>query len=452
MKPMKSMRFWGVSLPILFITGLVLLYGGVLDPLLGDMRASVVVWGLSAIGILFFTMWMFRRFDRYQEDLDAALILERRQGAQLEALSEATLLLNRHLGLATVLQNVVDLARQVLGADYGALAVMGESRTIQAFLTSGITEETRALLGPSPEGHGLLGMVIENREPLLVNDIAAHPKSVGFPPHHPPMRTLVAVPVISGEEVIGSLYVTNGPEGRAFEESDRRVLERFAAQAAVAIVNAQLYEDAQRVSALEERERIAMDLHDGVIQSIYGTSLALKSLEGRLPPDTGGEIDDIIGRLDRVTQDVRDYVYDLRQIHLKEDNFVRMMEGLVETTRTEGGPDIHLTHAGDFADLPRPYQTELWHVAHEALANAIRHGGAQRVDVIIHRTEEGLTLAVQDDGRGFSPDVQAGPGHQGIRNMRQRVDQLGGKFMVVSAPGRGTTIAVDVPITDQEDA
>lgn len=444
------MRLWAIALPVLFVTALFLMYGAVLAPHLGAVQALIIDWILSVLGILLFTIWIFHRLDRSQADLDRALSLERHEAAQLEALSEATLLLNRHLSLDTVLQNVVDLARGVLGAEYGALAVMNDVGTIQAFLTSGISEAERAKLGPTPQGHGVLGIVIKDQTSLLLDDISAHPRSVGFPPGHPPMKTLVAVPVISGDEAIGSLYVSNGPEGPAFEESDKRVLERFASQAAVAIVNARLYEDAQRVSAVEERERIAMDLHDGVIQSIYGTSLALKALQGRFPSDSAGEIDGIISRLDAVAQEVREYVYDLRQLHIKEDNFIRMVEGLVETTRTEGGPDIRLTHKGDFADVPIVHQTELWHVAHEALANALRHGKPERVDLILTRDDEHLTMAIQDDGLGFSPDETSGASHQGLRNMRQRIAQLGGTLMVVSTPGRGTTIAVDIPMADEE--
>ncbi len=171
---------------------------------------------------------------------------------------EAALAVAAELDLRTVLQRLVDLARTVVPARYAALGVADGAGTIVEFITSGITTAERARLGEIPQGHGLLAVLIHEKTPLLGPDIAADPRSAGFPPHHPPMKTLLGVPILLGERVLGNLYLTERADGNPFDEDDLRALRVFAAHAATAIDRAQLFEllRESRIDAEEQRDQV----------------------------------------------------------------------------------------------------------------------------------------------------------------------------------------------------
>lgn len=451
---MRHLKAWAIALPLVLLSALFALQYEVLERLLTRSAAFAITFLLAVLGIGVFSFGIWRVIERAERQVHEALLAERRQGEQLEALSAAALALTADLNLSSVLQKVVDLSRRVIGARYGALAILGPGGVIEQFLTSGIDPAVRARLGPPPSGHGLLGVVIAERKALRVDDITKDPRSKGFPPEHPPMRTLLAVPVIYNDQVIGSLYLTERNDGQPFDERDQRILERFASHAAIAVANARLYAAAQRLSQIEERQRIAMDLHDGVLQSIYGVSLLLQSCLARVheePEAVRAELEAAIGRLDSVAADIRHYVLDLREERLKGDGFVRLLQGLLDSI--VAGPELqkNFVSRGNFGDVPRKQQWELWHVAHEALSNAVRHGRPRRIDLYLTRENGRLRLAVQDDGIGFDPEQLSGDGHQGLANMRRRVAALGGQLTVLSAPGRGTTVLADVPVPEGGD-
>ncbi|MCC6704187.1 MAG: GAF domain-containing protein [Thermomicrobiales bacterium] len=199
--------------------------------------------------------------------LDAA---SSRRVDALIATYEAALSVASHLDLGAVLQRIADRAREIVPAKYSALGVADANGKIIEFYTSGITAEERELLGPIPEGHGLLGELVRTAEPLLVPDLRAHPKSVGFPEHHPPMKTLLGVPILLGNRVLGNLYMTERYGDRPFDEQDLEIVQVLAAHAASAIERAQLHRQVElaRASAIEQRDqfRVLVDhLPSGVL-------------------------------------------------------------------------------------------------------------------------------------------------------------------------------------------
>jgi signal transduction histidine kinase len=216
------------------------------------------------------------------------------QESQHIAAYEAALAIAEETTPDAVLQRVVDLARRVVPARYAALGVADASGRICHFMTSGITPEERARLGPIPEGHGRLRELIEQREPLLIPNIAADPRSVGFPPGHPPMRTLIGVPLLLGDRVLGNLYLTERLDGEPFNERDLQALQILAVHAAAAIDRANAY---QRVEAQRDQLRIILDsLPAGVMivaapdaqieltnRSLTDTLFGPASPPGRLP-------------------------------------------------------------------------------------------------------------------------------------------------------------------------
>jgi GAF domain-containing protein len=193
-----------------------------------------------------------------------------------DKLIEAGLALSSELSFSAVLQRIIELAVEITGARYGALGVIGPGGRLTEFVTTGITAEERAAIGDPPVGRGILGALIEEGKPLRLPDISADPRSVGFPPNHPNMKSFLGAPIQFRGEVFGNIYLTEKRGALQFDEEDERALVVLATQASVAIENARLYEEVHRLAVLEDRERIAKELHDGVIQALFAVGMGLQ--------------------------------------------------------------------------------------------------------------------------------------------------------------------------------
>lgn len=448
----RRLRPWAVGLPMLLIVGLIVLRNVILTPLLGTTRAKDVSDVMAVFGVLVFSLIIWRMVERAETDLASAYRLARLHERQLVALHEAALSITAALDLPTVLRRVVERSRAVIGSRYGAVAVLTPDGAIDEFVTSGIDEETIRRLGATPTGHGLLGLVISHRRPLLVEEIAAHPHSVGFPPGHPPMKTLLAVPLLFQNTVLGSLYLADREGGRPFDAEDQETLERFGAQAAIAVANARLYGELQRLSLVEERERISMDLHDGVLQTLYATGLGLEAALEDVdadPPAAKAGVERAIDRLHGTISDIRHYIFDLRAAQQEGGCSLPVMLQQLLDGFQHPGVELCLD-AVDAAvaepDVSKRVQWECWHVAREAVANALRHSGCRRVAVTLRLVGRDLQLRVADDGVGFDTSTPAGQGHRGLRNMQRRAESVRGRLRVESAPGRGAAVTFSVPL------
>ena len=237
-----------------------------------------------------------------------------------DLLIEAGLALASERSLEAVLQRIVELAVDITVASYGAISVLSPDGRIQEFITEGITDEERAKIGDPPTGHGILGLLISEARPLRLAEIASHPMSVGFPPNHPPMRSLLGAPVLARGKVFGNIYVTEKQGDDEFSIDDERVLQVLATQAGVAVENARLYEDmihaqdeVRRLEVLDERERIAKELHDGVIQSLFAVGMSLQGAAALAQDENitvriEGAVEDIDGAI----RDLRNYIFGLR--------------------------------------------------------------------------------------------------------------------------------------------
>ena len=371
-------------------------------------------------------------------------------GEQLAALDEATRGISGVLSVDRVLQVIVDNVRRLVHARYAALGVLDEQRQIDPFITSGISRIQRERIGPAPHGRGLLGLIIEQGRPLRVPDIAAHPRSIGFPPNHPEMRSLLGVPVSVRGRILGNLYVTDREDGAAFTDADQRLVELFAAHAGIAMENAKLHEQEQRLAILEERQRIGRDLHDGVIQSIYAVGLMLDDALELAPDDpaeASARIERAIESINLTIRDIRNFIFGLRPEPLDQAGLVEALAAMAEEFRVNTMIDITLEVNGpaDF-ELPADDTAQLLQLAREALSNVARHAHAGHAEIHLVADERALELAIVDDGVGFDPAARRGPGHMGLGNMRTRAAELGGELLVESAVGRGTRGAVRVPV------
>ena len=260
---------------------------------------------------------------------------------QATALVEAGMALSAETDLEALLLRIAQLARDVVGADYGAVGVVGEDGSLTRFVYSGIDQETADAIGSLPTGIGVLGALIEEGRPLRLGDITDHPRSSGFPAHHPPMKTFLGVPIITRRRVFGRLYLTEKQDGMEFTPDDERIALTLASQAAIAVENARLLEEirerSEELAVLEERDRIAKELHDGVIQSIYSVGLSLQGSMSLIDRDSTGlrkRMDDAIGELDNVVRDVRSYIFALQPKSVEERGFRAALHSWLRTSRS----------------------------------------------------------------------------------------------------------------------
>jgi signal transduction histidine kinase len=347
-----------------------------------------------------------------------------------------------------VLQKIVDLAREVAKARYAALGIFNENGEVVQFLTSGITQEARDRIGPLPRGRGLLGLLQDEQRPIRLRSIVDHPAFVGFPRDHPLMRSFLGVPIVWRGRSVGNLYLTEKIGADEFSAEDEKAIITLAAQAAIAIENARLYEQVGRISVLEERQRIGMDLHDGAMQSLYGVGLLLEDASERLPDDareTRGTIERAVELLNGTIAEMRRYVVGLRPIRGAE----RPLSESLPTHASQIGDQARLQVSVDVdpeaeRDLDPEQREAAFYVAADALTNVARHARADRARIQLSHRNGRAVLEIRDDGVGFDPDAR-GPG-LGMRNMRERAFVAGGRLEVGSEPGRGTTVRLELPL------
>lgn len=371
----------------------------------------------------------------------------------LAAVSSALLAMSRHLEVRDVLKTIVASARELLDAQYAALGVPDDHGGFAQFVVDGVTDAQWKAIGPLPRQHGILAAMLQEAKAERLADVRTDPRFEGWPSAHPEMSDFLGLPIRDGDEVIGALFLANKdcrkPEGGCgFTAEDEELLSILAQHAAIALTNARLYERSRELTIAEERSRLAHELHDAVSQKLFSlrlTAQAAAALVDRDPSRAKGELQQVAVLAAEATEELRAAVVELRPAALDED-------GLVATLRTQvqvldRAHDARVTFAGSgFRALPAAQEEALLRVAQEALHNALRHSGAAHVDVTVNRRGGGAVLRVTDDGSGFDPHRTRSAGrHLGLVSMRDRASGVGGTLTVESAPGKGTTIEMEVP-------
>lgn len=553
---------------------------------------------------------------------------------RLAALHRGSLELVSNLSLESLLERIVTLAREQSNARYAALGVLDEEGELEQFIPVGMTPEEIKRMDHPPVGRGLIGALQTERRTIRVADIAADPRRVGFPAHHPDMHSFLGVPILarsrSGDRLLGQIYLTDKLNYPEFTEDDEHVIETLAAYAAVAITNARMYEDllvrdqmlmqrnedlalvndvaaalsntmdadeilnqtltrvmsylgveageiflleegsnelrlalhrgeaadafwtmdrfqvgegfigmvaetgkpmvtinpqqdmrylrravveagfrciacipmmargnivgvmgvatrrerrldqrelhlltaigtwagvtienarlnrqARRLAVLEERERIGMDLHDGIIQSIYAVGLALDYARLAVNDDPGearSKIEQAIQGLNATIRDIRTYIMDLRPRQFSGETLMDGLKRLVEEFRTNTQAEITLTGPEDgLLELPTTQATALFHICQEALANIAKHSKARRAAVNVWAAPGRVLLEVSDVGQGFDLNKMSVTLGHGLSNMHTRAHKVGGDVEITSEPGEGTTVLAWVPLRRSED-
>lgn len=368
-------------------------------------------------------------------------------GQVLRRLLDVVLQLGAERRSEPVLRSILDAARDLAGARYAAIGVPDGDGGFALFLTAGVDATTWERIGSLPRTHGLLGELLARPEVIRLADIRADPRFRYYPPAHPQMRSFLGVPIMAGGEVVAALYLADKEGAAEFTGADQQLIETLAGHAALAVVNAQRQERLRELSIVEERTRIARDLHDSVTQSLFSLTLAAESAAT------------VAGRESRVAPHL-DRLRELSQSALAE------LRALTETLRP---PDVDREGLGDALrkrvallravhDVPIDLQVrgrggnggstgwEVLKVANEAIGNALAHAAPGSIRVELDLGRERLRLRVADDGRGFDlADARRVSRRLGLTSMRERAEALGGSLAIDTAPGAGTTVMLEVP-------
>lgn len=368
---------------------------------------------------------------------------------RLIALHKASLELVKDVSLEHLLERIAATACEQADANYAALGVLSEDGKLEKFITVGITQEEIKRIAHPPVGRGLIKELMNAEYPLRIPKIKDHPNSVGFPENHPSMISFLGVPIRTANRQLGQIYLTEKIGAAEFTSDDEKIIQMLAGYAAAAIQNARLYENTRRLAVLEERERIGMDLHDGIIQSIYGIGLSLENAQLSLDEDTPNvrrQIQEAIEGLNHTIRDLRAYILDLKPRKMGEEGLFSGIQRLVNEFRAHTLAEVQLTGSdSDLTDLPLPHSLVLFHICQEALANTAKHARAKTVQISLWTAGDRALMEIRDDGKGFDVDHQSASIGHGLANMQTRAAAIGGDVEISSHTGEGTTVFVWVP-------
>jgi signal transduction histidine kinase len=378
---------------------------------------------------------------------------------ELYQVSQAVLSVTRQMSVRDVLQVIVRSARSLVGARYAALGVPDEGDSFAEFVVDGISAAEQRAIGPLPRRHGMLGVLLNEGKPERLPDISADPRFEGWPAAHPRMSHFLGVPVRDGDRVLGIIFAANktsaAAAGRGFTERDEEILSLFAAHAAIALTNARLYERSRELSVLQERSRLARELHDAVTQKLFSIrahARAAAVLAGRIPVDPGrvrSEIE-VIGALGAEAHaELRAVIDGLAPPDLQAAGLAESLRRYAVLAGRAYGVPVTFT-AADVPALGTRAEAALYRVAQEALHNALRHSGASQVSVRLSRTPRRVAVEVRDNGRGFVTGAPSGG--VGLASMRERASAAGGTLTIRSGES-GTRVRMTVPVvaTGKED-
>jgi len=416
---------------------------GALYPRLQSASGRLLLDVFVLTGGIFLLGLCFAFVERQEERLQ-------RQSAELLALHHAALDLGGELSLDTLLQKVVDGARGLIGARYGALAVINREAKIEAFVVSGLSPTERDRLGAPPQGKGLLGVAMHEGERLRVAHIHRDPRSAGFPSGHPPMTSLLAVPISCRSPFRGNLYLTDKLDDPEFTESDEATLERFATQAANAIDAVHLHERLRVAAIEEERLRLAREMHDGVAQVLASVNARSQAIREHV---RAGRSEEAITHLERLAADARTVHNEVRESILalrataSTSGISSTLEEYLDNWQDQTGIAVTRVLESELRLVPER-EVQVLRIAQEALANVHKHSGATRVRIELAREGELAKLEISDDGRGFEPGRAAKDGrpHFGLLTMRERAQAVDAALDISTETGKGTTVRLSVPL------
>jgi two-component system, NarL family, sensor histidine kinase DevS len=387
---------------------------------------------------------------RLYEQLQAHDQTLTRRNDQLALLNEIGAALASSLELEEILNKTLALLMAHFKVEAGEIFLKEEdNETLRLVLHRGEAAEAFWTRNRFKIGEGMIGKAAETRQPVISTHLARDDRALRQAVAEAGFRQIICIPLMSRGELVGVLtFATRGR--RTISPTELQLLVSAAAWAGTAIDNARLHYNARRLAILEERERIGMDLHDGIIQSIYGVGLVLENVRMLMrenPQNAEERLQKAMEDLNHTIRDIRSYILDLRPRQMHGESLIDGMGRLVtefrQNTKVEtslAGPKADL-----IADLSQIHAMSLFHICQEALANIAKHANASKVSIDLWATTDRVLLEVSDDGAGFDLDTASKTVGHGLSNMQTRVQNVGGDLEITTAPGEGTTILAWVP-------
>lgn len=347
--------------------------------------------------------------------------------------------------LELVLERIAQVSRELVNAKYAALGVPNNEGGLRFFKVAGLSPEQISRIPHVPRGLGLLGAIMKERQTIRLRRMEDDPRAVGFPPNHPHMTSLLGVPIQAGHQLFGMLYLCDRADDEPFTEEDEWLVETLAGYAALAIAGSELREQENRVALLEERERISMELHDGVIQSLYAIGMHLDLMRSADNLDSAN-LSSTINDLNGVIEDIRDYIHNLKYSDSRERTLNECLQEIFSRLHVPKTLGFEI----DAPDYPLPMMPVMLEavcqITNEAISNAVRHAHASHIRVTGQVIDRSLQITVEDNGQGFDINQIANRNGLGLQNIRQRVRLHNGHVQLHSIPGKGTTLTITVPM------
>lgn len=390
--------------------------------------------------------------------------------SELREVSAAVLAVTAHLSVRDVLRTILSAAQRLIDSRYAAIGVPDRKGSFAEFLAVGLTDEQWRAIGPVPRRHGLLGDLLCDPEPVRLRDVRDHPHFSGWPSAHPPMTDFLGIPIVYGEEILGELFLADKCSPGGFTEADEELAELLAGHAAIAIVNARLYERSRELSIVEERQRIARELHDAVTQKLFSLRLTAEAAAALLGTDTAmlgtdtamletdtAMLENNVARaaeelatVKRLAADVADemraVVAGLQPTDLAGDGLDTALRKQIELLNRVHAARIRFTADDRCPVLRADRQEAAYRIAQEALHNALRHAAPSRIDVALHVNGAAVELSIVDDGAGFDARAADTAGRRlGLVSMRERARAVGGRLDLRSTVDTGTAVHLTLP-------
>jgi signal transduction histidine kinase/DNA-binding NarL/FixJ family response regulator len=369
---------------------------------------------------------------------------------ELATLYDVTAVASESLNLQVTLERALERVLETLQCPAGAIHLLDKAgEVLHLAVQRGIPPDLVAQLGTLPVDSGPVGCMLEQGEPVVVADLATDPR-VPQAASLSGFHVYVGAPIRARGRALG-VFSIFGAADQQFSVEDVALLTSIADHVGVAVENAQLRQQAEQAAALQERERLARELHDSVTQSLFSLTLFTEAARGLA---RNGELDQIeqpLSEVDTIAhqalKDMRLLLYELRPSALEEEGLVGALRRRLDAVEKRVGIEGRVLTDG-LIELPAVVEEGLYHIAQEALNNALKHAAATSVTVHIHTEDKHVILEVIDNGVGFDPDVVSDQGGMGLTNMRERVEKLGGTLTIFAQPGQGTRIQVKLLTVD----
>jgi PAS domain S-box-containing protein len=367
---------------------------------------------------------------------------------ELQALYDVMTAAGASLDLPTVLDRSLAQVLKVMRSQVGAIHLLNEGGdTLRVAVSQGIPQDAVDQGQTVPIGDGLVGWVVGHGSPVVIPSLRDSPRPLLALPTNP-TQGYVGVPVWAGGQVLGVLSVI-AEVGRCFSQAEVSLLVSIADEIGVAVENARVHERAQQLAVVRERERLARELHDSVTQSLYSLTLLAEAGQRRVGAGNLERAGEYLSRLGEIAQqalkEMRLLVYQLRPLAMRREGLVGALQERLDAVEKRAGVDARLLLEGSVA-LPPFAEDELYRIAQEALNNALKHAAPTVVRVTIRAVDSHVSLEIQDNGRGFDPQSAGREGGMGLVSIRERAEKLGGSLAVISRPGEGTTVRVELEV------